>query len=84
MNLEEEYTVNEDKFQVVTVEKSTPPQGMQTGSWYRYVIGQGRSKIEGVRLGTLQTVTEHARTMVDDLNSRASRSGSFYAPRKRK
>jgi hypothetical protein len=84
MSAELENTVNVDKYQVVTVEKTDPPTGMESGSWYRYVIGQGRSKIDGVKLGTLQAVTEHAQTMVDDLNSRAARSGSFYAPRKRK
>jgi hypothetical protein len=84
MSAEAEVTINADKYHVVSVEKSTPPQGIQTGNWYRYIIGQGRSKIEGVKLGTLQAVTAHAQTMVEDLNSRAARSGSFYAPRKRK
>jgi len=84
MNPEFEYMLNEDKYRVVAVEKSAPPPGISTGDWYRYVIGQGKSKIEGVKLGTLQTVTEHAQTMVDDLNTRSNRGGSFYAPRKRK
>jgi hypothetical protein len=84
INADPKSTMHDDKYQVVTVEKTDPPQGMEDGNWYRYVIGQGRSKIEGVKLGTLQAVTEHAHTMVDDLNTRAARSGSFYAPRKRK
>lgn len=84
MSADTEYTLGNDKYQVVTVEKSDPPQGMETGSWYRYVIGQGSSKIECLKLGTLQAVTEHAHTMADDLNERAARSGSFYAPGKRK
>lgn len=84
MSADLENTENDDKYQVVTVEKTDPPAGMEAGNWYRYVIGQGRSKIDGVKLGTLQAVTEHAQAMVEDLNSRAARSGSFYAPRKRK
>jgi len=84
MNIEPENPMFDDKYHVVTVEKSEPPQGMEAGDWYRYVIGQGSSKIEGVKLGTLQAVTDHAHTMVEDLNTRANRSGSFYAPRKRK
>ncbi len=84
MEMESEDSIIDEKYQVVSVEKCDPPQGMEAGSWYRYVIGQGRSKIEGVKLGTLQAVTEHAHTMVDDLNTRAARKGSFYAPRQRK
>ena len=84
MNAEVEDSTNEDRYQVVTVEKTEPPQGMPDGNWYRYVIGQGKSQIEGLKLGSLQTVKEHAQIMAEDLNSRAARSGSFYAPRKRK
>jgi len=84
MNTESEITINADKFHVVSVEKSEPPEGMAAGSWYRYVLGQGSSKIEGLKLGTLQVVREHAQNMVDDLNTRANRGGSFYAPRSRK
>jgi hypothetical protein len=84
INAEIDDSMIEERYQVVSVEKIDPPQGMPAGSWYRYVIGQGRSQIEGLKLGTLHAVTEHARIMADDLNSRAARSGSFYAPRKRK
>ena len=84
INADPEDSTNEDKYQVVTVEKTDSPEGMPNGGWYRYVIGQGRSQIEGLKLGSLQAVTEHAQTMAEDLNSRAARSGSFYAPRKRK
>ncbi|MBI1422175.1 MAG: hypothetical protein GC149_01830 [Gammaproteobacteria bacterium] len=84
MNTDAEYAINNEKYQVVAVEKSIPPQGIDTGSWYRYVIGQGKSEIVGFKLGSLQAVTEHAYAMVDDLNNRANRGGSFYAPRTRK
>ena len=84
MNADPEDTMLGERYNVVTVEKTDSPQGMPSGSWYRYVIGQGRSQIDGIKLGSLQAVTEHARLMAEDLNSRAARSGSFYAPRKRK
>lgn len=71
------------KYQVVTVEKTSAPDGMPGDNWHRYVIGQGTSKIEGKKPGTLKAVTEHAETVADDLNSRTSRSGSTYAPRKK-
>lgn len=84
MNIEAKYIIDDDKYYVVTVEKSVPPQGIETGNWYRYVIGQGNSKIEGCKCGTLQAVTDHAYAMVDDLNTRATKGGSIYAPRYRK
>lgn len=84
MNTEAKYIIGDDKYQVVTVEKSIPPQGIESGDWYRYVIGQGKSKIVGFKCGTLSAVTDHANTMVDNLNNRANKGGSFYAPRSRK
>ena len=84
MNTDPECAMHEERYNVVKVEKTDSPAGMPNGDWYRYVIGQGRSQIEGLKLGSLQAVTEHAQTMAEDLNSRAAHSGSFYAPRKRK
>ena len=78
----QENETNKLKYQVVTVEKITPPEGMPGDNWHRYVIGQGGAKIEGKKPGSLKAVTEHAETVAEDLNSRASRGGSTYAPRK--
>lgn len=77
------YDTNRLKFHVVTVEKTTPPEGMPGDNWHRYVIGQGTSQIEGKKPGTLQTVTQHAETVAEDLNLRMDRGGSTYAPRKK-
>lgn len=76
--------VKKNKFQVVSVEKTEPPEGMPAGNWYRYVIGQGGSKIDGLKLGTLKTVTEHAECVAEDLNTRATKGTSTYAPRQKK
>jgi len=84
MNTEPKHIINEDKYSVVTVEKSVRPFGIETGNWCRYVIGQGKSKIVGFKCGTLHAVTVHAHAMVDDLNTRVNKGGSFYAPRYRK
>lgn len=84
MTSELEYTINNDRYNVVSVEKTEPPQGVTDGTWFRYIIGHGTSKIEGMKPGSLATVTQHAHTVADDLNERASRGGSFYAPRQRK
>lgn len=84
MNSEPELSIKKGKFQVVSVEPTTPPAGMPDGKWHRYVIGQGTSKIEGMKLGSLKSVTQHAETVADDLNERANRSGSTYAPRNKR
>jgi hypothetical protein len=72
------------RYRVMSVKKTTTPAGLPDGDWYRYVIGQGRGKIEGLRAGTLQTVTEHANSVADDLNERGSRGFSYSVTQKRK
>jgi hypothetical protein len=47
------------------------------------VIGKGKSRIEGKKPGSLYEVTQHAETIVEDLNSRKARGGSMYVSRKR-
>jgi len=75
--------IRNQMFQVIEVDKITPPEGLTGDNWYRYVIGQGHSKIEGKKTGTLQTVTAHAETVVEDLNSRKGKGVSTYATRKK-
>ncbi len=58
------------EYKLVTVEKSDPPEGIEDGTWYRYVVCRGDSSLEGKRRGTLKQVTEHAETLAEDLNSR--------------
>lgn len=71
------------KYRVISVEKTSTPEGM-TGNWHHYVIGEGNSKIDGKRPGTLQAVTQHAETVAENLNSRVGR-GSYptYVARKK-
>lgn len=71
------------RYRVMTVTKTSPPEGM-TGMWHHYVIGEGNSRIDGKRPGTLQAVTQHAETVAESLNSRAIK-GSFpaYVSRKK-
>ena len=71
-----------DKFTLESVEETTPPAGAAKGKWYSYRIGRGKSVINGKRSGTLQTVTEHAESVVEDLNSRGNRHGSLYVSRR--
>ncbi len=71
------------KYRVETVEKTTPPEGMPGDNWHRYVVGQGSSKVEGKKPGTLKDVTQHAEDFAEILNSRTGKGGSTYAPRKK-
>jgi len=84
MSTEPQDNTRENKYRVVSVEKTDAPEGMPDGNWHRYVIGQGRSRIEGLKPGSLKTVTQHAETVAEDLNARAAGGNSAYAPRKRK
>jgi hypothetical protein len=76
MRQDEETDINE--YHVLTIEKTTPPEGSQDDTWHRYVIGKGNARIEGKKLGSLYEVTQHAETFVDDLNSRKAKYGSLY------
>ena len=83
MTEENNEIVTKAKYNVVTVEKIQPPEGMPGDNWHRYVIGRGNSKIEGTKPGTLKSVTEHAAVVAEDLNSRAQKGGSYFAPSNR-
>lgn len=80
---EEQTNIKTLKYQVVSVEKITPPEGMPGDDWCRYIIGQGSSQIEGKKPGTLKAVTKHAEAVAEDLNLRKGGGVSTYAPRKR-
>lgn len=79
----QEESISKIKYRVVSVEKTTAPEGLPGDNWHLYVIGQGTSRIEGKKPGSLKAVTLHAETVTEDLNSRTGRGGSTYAPRKR-
>ena len=67
-------------YKVVIVKKITTPEGMPGNNWHRYVIGRGDSDIEGMKTGTLNSVTQHAESVAEDLNLR---SGGTWSAHKR-
>ena len=83
MNEESDDDFFNRKFNVTKIEKTDPPAGMQAGEWYRYVIGKGSSEIQGIRPGTLQSVTEHAEEYASNLNQRATQGYTAYTAAKR-
>jgi hypothetical protein len=84
MNTESQENALQQKYTVVSVEKAEPPEGMPGNNWHRYVIGRGTSRIEGYKPGTLKAVTKHAEECAEDLNARAFKGYSAYAPRNKK
>jgi hypothetical protein len=78
------HAINRLNYRVISVEKTTAPEGMTGDNWHLYVVGQGASRIEGKKPGTLKSVTAHAEAFAEDLNSRTGKGGSTYAPRKKK
>ena len=77
------HAINRLHYSVVSVEKTTAPEGMSGDNWHLYVVAQGDAKIEGKKAGTLKSVTAHAEAFAEDLNSRTGKGGSTYAPRKK-
>ena len=69
------------KYQVLSISEIDTPEGMPDGNWHCYVIGYGKSKIEGKKPGSLKDVTQHAEAVADDLNSRSQSKKSVYAPK---
>jgi hypothetical protein len=69
------------KYQVISIDKIDTPKGMPEGDWFCYVIGHGKSRIDGKKPGTLKNVTQHAEAVAEDLNLRSQSKKSVYAPR---
>lgn len=71
-------------FEVASIEKTATPDGSD-GSWYRYVLENGRSTVTGYRRGTRKQVAEYANRTAEELNERRGSNGrSVWAPRRSK
>lgn len=53
--------INELKYQLESVEKSSAPESMKGDDRHHYVIGRGSSKVEGKKTGTIKEATEHTK-----------------------
>ncbi len=72
-----------DREYIVTeVVKTSRPKGIQSGDWYRYIIGHGSTPISGVRSGSLKSVTQYAEDFARNLNLRVLQGYSAYAARR--
>jgi hypothetical protein len=81
MDTETKTLINGATYILISVEKADPvPTWLPAGNWYRYVIRQGKSDLEGYIVGSLNKVTEHAENTVADLNERSA-TGKYSTSR---
>ena len=71
-------------FSIESIEKTSAPEQAGKGEWYRYRIANAMSPIEGVRSGSLKSVTSYLKEYVDNLNTRAVTGASAYGKRNTK
>jgi hypothetical protein len=62
--------LNEDNYEIVSVEPTDPPADMEGTGWHCYVIGQGENRIRGYRQGSIKAVTRAVEETVARLNER--------------
>jgi hypothetical protein len=78
-------SIKDKPFSVVSVEKTEPLAGTIGGNWYRYILEWEHGTIVGTRCGTLEQVTSHAKTFIDERNYRDETPGlSIWTRRRRK
>jgi len=71
------------QFTIALIEK-TPSQDSDAQNWYRYVLENGGSTIEGKRSGSLKEVTAYVNEYVEHLNSRSTMIQSTWTTRSKK
>jgi hypothetical protein len=80
-----EEAISPDKaYEVVSVEKTDPPVGIDGGNWYRYVIALEGKTIVGNRRGTLKQVTQYAKECAQNMSTRVARGTSSWSSRNKK
>lgn len=57
-------------FELVTLEKTTPPAAQKGGNWYRYIIANRITSVSGTRRGSHREVSQFVRGCIQRLNSR--------------
>jgi len=60
----------EENFEIVSVEPTDTPDGMEGDGWFCYEIAQGTNTIRGFRRGTRKAVLQAAEEIVNQLNER--------------
>jgi hypothetical protein len=76
--------VRPEPYRVANIEKIAAPDGLGSGSWYRYVLDNDASVITGQRCGSLKDVTDYAEQYAAQLNARTVHGQSSWTPRRKK
>ena len=71
-------------YRVANVEKIAAPDGLSSGSWYRYILDNDASIITGQRCGSLKDVQAYAEQYAAQLNARTIHGQSSWTPRRKK
>jgi len=57
-------------FELVSVDETKAPAGLDGDKWCKYVIKQGENEIVGYSVGSARTVKHEAKLKVEELNQR--------------
>jgi hypothetical protein len=60
----------EEHYEIESVRPAEPPPNMEGSNWHCYVIVQGSNTIRGYRQGSVGTVTNAVKEIVNQLNER--------------
>jgi len=63
-------SIIEENFEIVSVEPTDTPDGMEGDGWFCYKIAQGTNSIRGFRQGTRKSVLLATEEIVNQLNER--------------
>ena len=62
--------MNEEDYEIVSVEPTDPPRDMVGTGWHRYIIMQGENAIHGYQRGNINAVRRAVEEIVARLNER--------------
>ncbi len=62
--------LNEEDYEIVSVEPTDPPRDMVGTGWHRYIIVQGSNTIRGYQRGNIKAVRRAVEEIVARLNER--------------
>ena len=62
--------MNEEDYEIVSVEPTEPPGDMVGTGWHCYIIVQGKNRIRGYQRGNIGAVTRAVEEIVERLNER--------------
>lgn len=68
--MDNESPITGQKYEIVSIKRTTPPPEGEGSDWYGYEIVQGSHTINGMRQGKLAAVTTAVEDIVEQLNER--------------